>query len=72
MVAWMSIMMMSKEEFESTFLTDEFDNGTYYDVNWNSYRGYPVKNKYEAVIDYFQNTLEIDLHEIGARISQLQ
>lgn len=66
------LVMMSKEEFESTFLTDEFDNGTYYDANWNSYRGYPVKNKYEAVIDYFQNTLEIDLHEIGARISQLQ
>jgi len=66
------LVIMSKDEFENTFLTDEFDNATYYDANWNSYRGYPIKHKYEAVIDYFKNTLGIDLHEIGARISQIR
>ncbi len=66
------LVMMSKEEFENRFLTEEFDCGTQYDsVSGNSVKGYPIRNKYEAVIEYFQNTLGIDLHEIGARTSQL-
>ena len=66
------LVMMSKEEFENRFLTEEFDCGTQYDsVLGNSVKGYPIRNKYEAVIEYFQNTLGIDLHEIGARTSQL-
>ena len=63
--------MMSKEEFENKFLSEEFDCGIQYDAYWNPIKGYPIRNKYEAVIEYFKNTLGIDLHEIGARISQL-
>lgn len=67
------LVMNSKEEFEARYLDPSFDSGgTEYDSNWQVIPEKRIYQKYQVVINYFLNTLHIDLHAIGDKISQMQ
>lgn len=67
------MVMMSAESFEQRFLNDTFDcGGSEYDENWNIIPEHRIRQKYEAVRDYFIDELGIDLGQIGARTEQMQ
>ena len=67
------LVTMSEEDFKAWALSDTFDVNGEWDQSigeWGDYRQtHLIQQKYEAVIDYFKNTLGIDLHAIGNQIS---
>lgn len=67
------LVTMSEEDFKAWALSDTFDVNGVWDQSigeWGDYRQtHLIQQKYEAVIDYFKNTLGIDLHAIGNQIS---
>jgi hypothetical protein len=64
------LVTMSQAEFTGVFLNSNFDcGGTNYDSDWNIIPDHRVLQKYTVVINYFKNTLGIDLHAIGAKVS---
>lgn len=66
------IVSMTPEDFEATFLSSYFDTGgTEYDAYWNVIPEHRVKQKYEAVLEYF-NSLGIDLSEMGRQTAAMQ
>lgn len=67
------LVMNSKEEFEKKYLDPSFDSGGENDpVTGQLVPQKRIYQKYQIVVNYFLNTLHIDLHAIGNKISQLQ
>ena len=66
------LVTMSEEDFKAWALDESFDCNGEWSNSANAYvRSELILQKYEAVIDYFQNTLGIDLHSIGYQVSTL-
>ncbi|MCI1246434.1 MAG: hypothetical protein LKG14_03480 [Prevotella sp.] len=72
------LVINSKQEFADKYLNDQFDCGTdstaidpqtQQTVYVLDHR---VRNKYNIVVDYFKNTLNIDLQAIGDSISKIK
>ena len=63
---------MSEEDFKAWALSDSFDVSSEWDQSINNYRRtYLIKQKYEAVLNYFKTTFNIDLHAIGNQVASM-
>jgi len=67
------IVTCSPATFEERYLNDTFDcGGSQYDADWNLIPEHRIRQKYEAVLDYFRNELGIDLSAIGTQTEQMR